>query len=910
MLSKLTSSTWAHVSNRLTSQLALVLQLRFGHLSASAFEALLPKTQIFETRHIGPRNEEVDHMLDILGYSTLDELTQEAVPRKIQLRRALSLDEPIDEIELMERARILANKNKIWRTYMGMGYYNCYTPHPIARNIFENPGWYTPYTPYQAEISQGRLESLLNYQTMVADLTGLDVANASLLDEGTAAAEAMSLCYRQTKRKKFFMSDKLHPQTLALVETRASALGIETVITSELGNVDFSLKDIAGVLYQYPDTDGNICSFTDLSRRAREAGTLVVCASDLLALTLLKPPGELGADIAIGSSQRFGVPLGYGGPHAAFFACKEALVRMMPGRMVGITRDMDGGKAYRLALQTREQHIRRDKATSNICTAQALLANMSAMYGIYHGPKGLQEIASRVHNSTLVLAKGLRDSGNLIMNEVFFDTLKIMPKLGLDEVKNRAELKQINLRYFDNSQIGVSLDETVTEEDVNDLLWVFGAETIADEISSKKDVLDRHISHGPFARTSPFLTQKIFNSHHSETQIMRYIKSLENKDLSLVHSMIPLGSCTMKLNSATELKPCSLPGFTSIHPFAPASQTEGYKELISELESDLCEITGFDRISFQPNSGAQGEYAGLRTIKSYLEACGEGKRDVCLIPVSAHGTNPASAQMAGMKVEPIAMSKDGRVDMDQLLLKADKYANNLACLMITYPSTSGVFEETVQEVCSAIHERGGQVYLDGANMNAQVGLCRPGDFGADVSHLNLHKTFCIPHGGGGPGVGPIGVKSHLAPFLPGHPIVTPLPTESRPFGVVSSAQYGSASILPISWAYIKMMGGRSLTRATQVAILNANYMAKVLSQEYKILYTGFSGLVAHEFILDVRDFKKTAGIEAADVAKRLMDYGFHAPTMSWPVAGCLMVEPTESEDKAEMDRYCEALLSE
>ncbi|XP_065584520.1 glycine dehydrogenase (decarboxylating), mitochondrial-like isoform X1 [Artemia franciscana] len=576
MLSKLTSSTWAHVPNRLTSQLALVLQLRFGHLSASAFEALLPKTQIFEARHIGPRNEEVDHMLDILGYSTL-----------------------------------------------------------------------------------------------------------------------------------------------------------------------------------------------------------VVCASDLLALTLLKPPGELGADIAIGSSQRFGVPLGYGGPHAAFFACKEALVRMMPGRMVGITRDMDGGKAYRLALQTREQHIRRDKATSNICTAQALLANISAMYGIYHGPKGLQEIASRVHNSTLVFAKGLRDSGNLITNEVFFDTLKIMPKLALDEVKNRAELKQINLRYFDNSQIGVSLDETVTEEDVNDLLWVFGAETIADEISSKKDVLGRHISNGPFARTSPFLTQKVFNSHHSETQIMRYIKSLENKDLSLVHSMIPL---------------------------------------------------------------------------------------------------------------------------------ADKYANNLACLMITYPSTSGVFEETVQEVCSAIHERGGQVYLDGANMSAQVGLCRPGDFGADVSHLNLHKTFCIPHGGGGPGVGPIGVKSHLAPFLPGHPIVTPLPTESRPFGVVSSAQYGSASILPISWAYIKMMGGQSLTRATQVAILNANYMAKVLSQEYKILYTGFSGLVAHEFILNVRDFKKTAGIEAADVAKRLMDYGFHAPTMSWPVAGCLMVEPTESEDKAEMDRYCEALL--
>jgi glycine dehydrogenase len=637
---------------------------------------------------------------------------------------------------------------------------------------------------------------------------------------------------------------------------------------------------------------------------------LVCCATDLLALTLLRPPSEFGADIAIGTSQRLGVPLGYGGPHAGFFACHQSLVRLMPGRMIGVTRDAAGRDGYRLALQTREQHIRRDKATSNICTAQALLANMSAMFAVYHGPQGLKDIATKIHNLTLVLRHGLTQDGNTVTNELFFDTLRINPKSTIDEVQSRANEKKINLRYFDNGDVGVALDETVTFQDINDLFYIFGSAHRIEDLTNNPMVRERSIAKSEFKRTSPFLTHPVFNSHHSETRIVRYMKTLENKDISLVHSMIPLGSCTMKLNSTTEMMPCSFKHFTDIHPFAPLDQSLGYHQLFAELEKDLCAITGYDRISFQPNSGAQGEYAGLRAIQCYHEARGDKNRDVCLIPVSAHGTNPASAQMAGMRVEPVRVKHDGSIDVDDLKAKAEKFNSRLSCFMITYPSTNGVFEETVADVCDIIHKNGGQVYLDGANMNAQVGLCRPGDYGSDVSHLNLHKTFCIPHGGGGPGMGPIGVKSHLAPFLPGHPVVNPLGEDSPSYGVVSAAPFGSSAILPISWAYIKMMGPRGLRKATQVAILNANYMSKVLESHYTTLFKSpTSNLVAHEFIIDTRDFKKTANIEAADIAKRLMDYGFHAPTMSWPVAGTLMIEPTESEDKQELDRFCDALVS-
>lgn len=778
------------------------------------------------------------------------------------------------------------------------------------RNIFENPGWTTQYTPYQPEIAQGRLESLLNYQTMVAELTGLEVANASLLDEGTAAAEALSLCFRQNKRRKMLLSHKLHPQTISVVETRLNSLGLTFEIVDVM-EADFSNHDVTGVLFQYPDTEGNVLDFSQVAENAHANGTLVCCATDLLSLCLLRPPSEFGADIAIGTSQRFGVPLGYGGPHAGFFACHQSLVRLMPGRMIGVTRDAAGRDAYRLALQTREQHIRRDKATSNICTAQALLANMSAMFAVYHGPQGLKDIANKVHNLTLVLKHGLEMDGNKLTNEYFFDTLKIVPSIGVDEVRTRANEKKINLRYFDdNETVGVALDETTTVEDIDDLFYVFGSSQKSDVISTQPDkVRTGSILRSEFKRTSSFLTHPVFNSHHSESRLVRYMKVLENKDISLVHSMIPLGSCTMKLNSTTEMMPCSFKHFTEIHPFVPVDQARGYQQLFDELEKDLCAITGYDKISFQPNSGAQGEYAGLRAIQCYHEAKGDKHRDVCLIPLSAHGTNPASAQMAGMRVEPVRVRSDGSIDMDDLKTKAEKFKNRLSCLMITYPSTNGVFEETVADVCDIIHKNGGQVYLDGANMNAQVGLCRPGDYGSDVSHLNLHKTFCIPHGGGGPGMGPIGVKSHLAPFLPGHPVVNPLGANSTSYGVVSAAPYGSSAILPISWAYIKMMGGKGLRKATQVAILNANYMSKRLEKHYPTLFKSpQSQLVAHEFIIDIRQFKKTANIEAVDIAKRLMDYGFHAPTMSFPVAGTLMIEPTESEDKQELDKFCDALV--
>ncbi|XP_028619935.1 glycine dehydrogenase (decarboxylating), mitochondrial [Grammomys surdaster] len=872
-------------------------------------ERLLPRHDDFARRHIGPGDKDRREMLQALGLASIDELIEKTVPAGIRLKRPLKMEDPVCENEILETLRAIASKNRIWRSYIGMGYYNCSVPQTILRNLLENSGWVTQYTPYQPEVSQGRLESLLNYQTMVSDITGLDMANASLLDEATAAAEAMQLCHRYNKRKRFFVDPRCHPQTIAVVQTRAKYRGVlvELKLPHEM---DFSGKDVSGVLFQYPDTEGKVEDFTELVEKAHETGSLTCCATDLLALCILRPPGEFGVDIALGNSQRFGVPLGYGGPHAAFFAVRESLVRMMPGRMVGVTRDATGKEVYRLALQTREQHIRRDKATSNICTAQALLANMAAMFAIYHGSHGLKHIAKRVHNATLILSEGLKRAGHQLQHDLFFDTLKVQCGCSVKEVLGRAAQRQINFRLFDDGTLGISLDETVTEKDLDDLLWIFGCESSAELVAEGMGEERRGLLGSSFMRTSPFLTHQVFNSYHSETNLVRYMKKLENKDISLVHSMIPLGSCTMKLNSSSELTPITWREFANIHPFVPLDQAQGYQQLFQELEKDLCELTGYDRVSFQPNSGAQGEYAGLATIRAYLDQKGERHRTVCLIPKSAHGTNPASAYMAGMKIQPVEVDRYGNIDVVHLKAMVDQHKENLAAIMITYPSTNGVFEENISDVCALIHQHGGQVYLDGANMNAQVGICRPGDFGSDVSHLNLHKTFCIPHGGGGPGMGPIGVKKHLVPFLPSHPIVSLKPNEDTwPVGTVSAAPWGSSSILPISWAYIKMMGGKGLKEATEVAILNANYMAKRLEKHYRVLFRGARGYVAHEFILDTRPFKKSANIEAVDVAKRLQDYGFHAPTMSWPVAGTLMIEPTESEDKAELDRFCDAMIS-
>uniref|UniRef100_A0A8B9RC81 glycine dehydrogenase (aminomethyl-transferring) n=1 Tax=Astyanax mexicanus TaxID=7994 RepID=A0A8B9RC81_ASTMX len=830
-------------------------------------ERILPRHDDFAERHIGPGDKEKREMLNTLGLESISEMIENTIPSSIRLQRSLKMDDPVCENEILETLQKIASKNKIWRSYIGMGYYNCSVPPVIQRNLLENSGWVTQYTPYQPEVAQGRLESLLNYQTMVCDITGMAVANASLLDEGTAAAEAMQLCHRQNKRRTFYIDPRCHPQTIAVVQTRANYIGVKTVLKLP-HEMDFSGKDVSGVLFQYPDTEGRVEDFSALVDRAHKGGALACCATDLLALCVLRPPGEFGVDIALGSSQRFGVPLCYGGPHAAFFSVKENLVRMMPGRMVGVTRDAAGKEVYRLALQTREQHIRRDKATSNICTAQALLANMAAMYGLYHGPQGLRHIAERTHNATLILAEGLIRAGHKLQHETFFDTLKIHCGVASKDILEKAVQREINLRVYSEGVLGVSLDETVTERDLDDLLWVFGCESSAELIAEKMSERTKGLLASPFKRTSKFLTHPVFNSYHSETNIVRYMKRLENKDISLVHSMIPLGSCTMKLNSSSELMPITWQEFANIHPFVPLDQAEGYQQLFRQLERDLCEVTGYDKISFQPNSGAQGEYAGLAAIKAYLNSKGEAHRTV------------------------------------------DKHKENLAAIMITYPSTNGVFEENVSEVCELIHQNGGQVYLDGANMNAQVGLCRPGDYGSDVSHLNLHKTFCIPHGGGGPGMGPIGVKQHLAPFLPSHPVVNMQSSNTvSSLGTISAAPWGSSAILPISWAYIKMMGSKGLRHATEVAILNANYMAKRLENHYKILFKGSKGFVAHEFILDVRPFKKTANIEAVDIAKRLQDYGFHAPTMSWPVAGTLMIEPTESEDKGELDRFCDALVA-
>ncbi|MDA0739737.1 MAG: aminomethyl-transferring glycine dehydrogenase [Nitrospirae bacterium] len=865
--------------------------------------------ETFPSRHIGPTEVDIREMLEVLGLASLDALVQATIPEDIRLGQSLNLPSPRNEHDVLKDLKTLAQHNEVFRSFIGMGYYDCLTPPVILRNILENPAWYTQYTPYQAEIAQGRLEALLNFQTMVTDLTGLPLANASLLDEGTAAAEAMAMCLAigKSANPAFFASKGCHPQTLAVLGTRAESLGI-SIDVGTVDSIDWERRAYCGILIQYPTTDGYLRDYQDLTRRAHDAGTKVIVATDLLALTVLKPPGEFGADIAIGSSQRFGVPLGFGGPHAAFLSTTEEFKRLMPGRIVGTSKDANGKTAYRLALQTREQHIRRDRATSNICTAQVLLANIAGFYAVYHGPTGLKRIAERVHGLTQVLAEGLTRLGCQVTDEMFFDTIHISSTpLKLEKLLKQAEHHRMNLRRYDDGTFGISLDEATTLDDVDTLFKTFSKDGrlwfTAKEIAEALTVFIP----APFARTTPYLTHEVFNRYHSEHEILRYMHRLQSRDLSLAHSMIPLGSCTMKLNATAEMIPVTWPEFGRIHPFAPKEQTAGYNKLFQELESWLAEISGFAAVSLQPNAGSQGEYAGLMVIRAYQQHRGEAQRNVCLIPVSAHGTNPASAVIAGLKVVPVSCDDQGNIDVSDLQEKANQHRDNLAALMVTYPSTHGVFEESIQEVCRIVHEHGGQVYMDGANMNAMVGLCRPGDMGADVCHLNLHKTFCIPHGGGGPGMGPIGVAEHLAPFLPGHPIRNP--SGDQAIGAISAAPYGSPSILPISWTFIALMGGDGLTLSTKVAILNANYMAKRLEKDYSVLFRGKNGLSAHEFILDLRPFKKSASVEVEDVAKRLMDYGFHAPTISWPVAGTMMIEPTESESKAELDRYCDALIA-
>jgi len=871
----------------------------------------LKSTDTFIHRHLGPTEADVREMLALLGHQSLSALSESIVPDDIQLNRALDLPSHRGERAVLQDLQDLAAENRVYRSLIGMGYYDCATPGVIQRNILENPGWYTQYTPYQAEIAQGRLEALVNFQTMVADLTGLPLANASLLDEATAAAEAMAMCLAVTRsagqeRQEFFVSQDCHPQTIAVLETRAEPLGVALRV-GRTGAVEFAQEKFAGILLQYPATDGYVGDYSDVVTRAHEAGMLVVVATDLLALSLLRPPGEFGADIAVGSCQRFGVPLGFGGPHAAFLAAKEDHKRQMPGRIVGVSKDRDGHVAYRLALQTREQHIRREKATSNICTAQVLLAIMAGMYAVYHGPEGVRRIAERVHGLAAMLAAGLRRLDLQISTDVFFDTLRIrLTKAQADQVVLRADERRINLRRYEDDSLGISLDEMSTEDEVRRLIEIFAGH---DRLPfGVPELAGSAVTPFPanLARTTTYLTHEVFNRYHAEHEMLRYLHRLQSRDLSLTHSMIPLGSCTMKLNATTEMLPVTWPEFSRMHPFAPAEQSKGYQELFRQLEAWLAEITGFSAVSLQPNAGSQGEYSGLMVIRAYHRSLGEFHRDVCLIPVSAHGTNPASAAMVGFTVVAVACDKQGNVDLADLEAKAVQHRERLAALMLTYPSTHGVFEPAVRRICQIVHTHGGQVYMDGANMNAQVGLCRPGDIGADVCHLNLHKTFCIPHGGGGPGMGPIGVARHLAPFLPGHPVTKLGGPQS--IGPVSAAPYGSPSILTISWTYIALMGRDGLTKATQVAMLNANYMAKRLEKYYPILYTGASGLVAHEFILDLRQFKDSAGVEAMDVAKRLMDYGFHAPTVSFPVAGTLMIEPTESESKAELDRFCDAMI--
>ena len=856
----------------------------------------------FIARHIGPSPADEQAMLDFLGYENLDALSASVIPESIKGTSVLGLSAGQSEADALAAIKAIAQQNQLFKNYIGQGYYNTHTPAPILRNLLENPAWYTAYTPYQPEISQGRLEALLNFQTLISDLTGLPIANASLLDEATAAAEAMTFCKRLSKNKgsqRFFASSHCHPQTLAVLITRAEPLGIEVVVGDEHALAD--TDGFFGALLQYPASNGDIFDYRELVERFHAGNALVAVAADLLALTLLSPPGEFGADVAIGSAQRFGVPLGFGGPHAAYFSTRDSFKRDMPGRLVGVSVDRHGKSALRLAMQTREQHIRREKATSNICTAQVLLANIASMYAVYHGPAGLIQIARRTHQLTAILARGLTQLGVRVEQQHFFDTLTLATGNATERLHEQARAAGINLREVDAERVGISLDETTRQADVEALFALFHNEstqvtfqTLADEVT---DQLPEAL-----LRQSAILQHPVFNRYHSETELMRYLRRLADKDLALDRTMIPLGSCTMKLNAASEMIPVTWAEFGQLHPFAPAAQSQGYQLLTDELESMLCAATGYDSVSLQPNAGSQGEYAGLLAIRAYHQSRGEAHRDICLIPSSAHGTNPATAHMAGMRVVVTACDARGNVDIEDLRAKAIEHSDKLAALMITYPSTHGVFEEGIREICAIIHDHGGQVYIDGANMNAMVGLCAPGKFGGDVSHLNLHKTFCIPHGGGGPGVGPIGVKAHLAPFLPGHAAL------ERKEGAVCAAPFGSASILPITWMYIRMMGGDGLKRASQVAILNANYIARRLEQHYPILYAGSNGLVAHECILDVRPLKDSSGISVDDVAKRLIDFGFHAPTMSFPVAGTLMIEPTESESMEELDRFCNAMI--
>ena len=857
----------------------------------------------FIARHIGPRDQDTAAMLETLGFSDLDALTASVIPGSIKDTNVLPAGDGQSEADALAAIKAIAAKNQLFRNYIGQGYYGTHTPSPILRNLLENPAWYTAYTPYQPEISQGRLESLLNFQTLISDLTGLPIANASLLDEGTAAAEAMTFCKRLSKNKAanaFFASQHCHPQTLDVLRTRAEPLGIEVVVGDEAAIDDASA--FFGALLQYPASNGDIFDYSQVVERFHSANALVAVAADLLALTLLQAPGEFGADVALGSAQRFGVPLGFGGPHAAYFATRDAFKRDMPGRLVGLSVDRFGNPALRLAMQTREQHIRREKATSNICTAQVLLANIAAMYAVYHGPEGLIRIAKRVHQLTRIFARGVQTLGLHVEQQAFFDTLTLRTAAQTAALHEKARAAGINLREMDAERIGLSFDETTTQADIEQLWSLFANDKSLPDFQALANTADSGL---PVAqlRQSAILEHPVFNRYHSETELMRYLRKLADKDLALDRSMIPLGSCTMKLNAASEMIPVTWAEFGNLHPFAPAEQSAGYQELTDELEAMLCAATGYDAVSLQPNAGSQGEYAGLLAIRAYHHSRGDDKRDICLIPQSAHGTNPATANMAGMRVVVTACDARGNVDIDDLRAKAEQHRDQLAAIMITYPSTHGVFEEGIREICAIVHDNGGQVYIDGANMNAMVGLCAPGKFGGDVSHLNLHKTFCIPHGGGGPGVGPIGVKSHLAPFLPGHAHM------QRKEGAVSAAPFGSASILPITWMYIRMMGGTGLRLASQMAILNANYIARRLEEHYPVLYSGEGGLVAHECILDLRPLKDSSGISVDDVAKRLIDFGFHAPTMSFPVAGTLMIEPTESESKEELDRFCNAMIA-
>ena len=866
-----------------------------------------PRTDSFAPRHIGPRDDDRQEMLSLLGCPDLDDLVYRAMPDNIRAQEDLDIQRSVGETELLEDLTELASRNHVWRSYLGLGYHGTTTPSIILRNVLENPGWYTQYTPYQAEISQGRMEALLNFQTMILDLTGLDIANSSLLDEGTAAAEAMVLSHRVVKgkdRNRFLVSEDCHPQTIEVIRTRAEPLEFEV----EVGNVEAMTFDesVFGVVVQYPNSKGAIHDHRKLCDRAKESGIIVTFCADPMALVLLESPGKMGADIVVGSTQRFGVPMGFGGPHAAYMAAHEDYKRQIPGRIIGVSIDSEGRPALRLSLQTREQHIRREKATSNICTAQVLLAVMASMYAVYHGPEGLRAIAGKIRAQTAALSSALKDIGWQQRNEVFFDTLDLAEgPISLEEVQKRAAENEINLRYSDDGAIGLSLDETVDDRDLRDLFHVLGGDPAGLDLAALAQ--ETPALPAGLARSEEILTHPVFHRYRSETEMLRYLNRLQAKDLSLTTSMIPLGSCTMKLNATSQMLPITQAGFGSLHPFAPGEQTEGYAELFERLERDLNEITGFAACSLQPNAGSQGEYTGLLVIRAWHRSRGQEQRRICLIPSSAHGTNPASAKMAGMDVVVVRCDDEGNIDMDDLRKKAEENSELLSAIMVTYPSTHGVFESTIKEICDLIHEHGGQVYIDGANMNAMVGLSRPGDLGGDVCHLNLHKTFAIPHGGGGPGMGPICVAGHLAPFLPGHPFADC--GGEKAIGPVAAAPWGSPSILPISYAYIRMLGRRGLVESTQVAILNANYIAKRLQDSYDVLYKGKGGFVAHECILDTRPFKASAGIEVVDIAKRLMDYGFHAPTMSWPVAGTLMVEPTESESKEELDRFCDAMIA-